>query len=92
MIANLKELKAFLKLCRAEGVESVKFGNTEVFFRPGLPATVSRKAKKAMDLDALATTDDVKVPFPDLIDEPDELTDEQRLFGSADPSVWQKTN
>ena len=88
MVNNLKELKAFLKLCRAEGVESIKFGNTEVFFRPNAPVQVT-KAKKGVNLDALVETDGVQVPMPE-IDEPDQLTEEQKLFYSSDPSVHQQ--
>ena len=90
MIKDLKELQKFFKICRENGVESIKFYNVEVFLRPGFVAQPSKKAQ-SVKADNLVQTDDIKVPFPE-IDEPDELTEEQKLFGSADPSVWDKAN
>ena len=87
MIKDLKELQKLFKICRENGVESIKFDNVEVYLRPGFVAQASKNTRKSINLDNLANTDDIKVPLP-YIHEPDQLTEEQKLFGSSDPSVW----
>jgi hypothetical protein len=86
MIKDLKELKQFLKICRDNGVESIKFGNTEVYLKP---QAAKSKAKNSI-LTGMDIPDIPKPTYvPGGIDEdvkiqtPDELTEEQLLFYSA---------
>jgi len=68
MIANLKDLQALLKLCRKQGVSSIKVGGTEITF--------GDMPKKQAD----ATPDEGDVPDDP---NSDGLTPEELMFYSA---------
>lgn len=90
-IDNLKTLKALLKLARAEGVESMRIDNVE--FHLGYVPEKSTNIGVAKKTEA-----DVKSPFEALAGTPiipkietpdawDSLTDEQKLFYSAQGEI-----
>jgi hypothetical protein len=86
---TLKELTKFLQLCRKQGVESIKFQDVEVHFGQ-LPTKISKNIRNLPEtVNDMSYIDPGKIPQIESIDT-DELTDEQKLFGSSDPSVWQQ--
>ena len=83
---TLKELEKFLKLCRKQGVQNIKFEGTEVHLGE-LPLVTSSKTpttKKASKVVSVETftpggvTEDSQIQV-------DTLTPEQLLFYSSDP-------
>jgi hypothetical protein len=85
-IDSLKDLKKLLMLCRQQGVQSIKVGDTE-FHLGSLPVASKSKSIKAI-VDELVPSDaNIKIPqyTPIVADtiETDELTDEQKLFYSV---------
>jgi hypothetical protein len=95
-VDNLKDLEKLLKLCRKQGVQSIRFDGVEVHLgdlpqpqrslKAAFPEqTVNPKAyQDAFDPGKIIVPTDLKVPT-------DEMTEEQMMFGSSDPTVW-KTN
>lgn len=83
MINNLKELKKFLQLCREQGVESIKFGDTEVhlgampYKAPKTSNTMPYKATPVTTFAPGGITDDTSILT-------DELTPEQLLYWSSE--------
>lgn len=74
-VESLRDLDKLLVLCRKRGVQSIRVDGIE-FHLGELPVTSSIKRHKAVQVENVD------------INTPDQLTEEQRLFGSSDPSVW----
>jgi hypothetical protein len=85
-----KELKALLKLCRANGVQSIRYEGVEIHLGE-LPQKYSKVVGKPKSKPTSTGVFDPG-PIAQVIDTPDEMTDEQLLFGSSDPSVWNTSN
>jgi hypothetical protein len=91
-INSLKELKNLLQLCRRQGVQVMKVDGME-FALGELPKKYPKarpQPKPEIDLNAFPEAD-LRIPafnppptMPDQVDTPDELTDEQMLFYSAE--------
>lgn len=88
-VSSLKELKALLKLCREQGVHSIKLDGMEFGLLPTIPA--HHKITKTSE-ESISIEEDIKIPqytpivtdgSPDTITTPDELTEEQLLNWSA---------
>lgn len=94
---TIKELKKFLQLCRAEGVESIKFQDVEVHLGR-LPVKVAKTTHRSLMDEApeesikIPTYNPVSLPVDENADQidTDELTDEQRLFYSSDSAHGQQ--
>lgn len=77
---NLKELEKLIKLCRKQGVESVRFDGIELHLGAApMPKAISHKAK-ARTTTAIPGAEAFSMPD---IDTPDELTPEQLLNWSV---------
>jgi len=87
-IDSIKQLKQIIALCRSAGVSDVKIDGIEMHLGP-LPVKRSNKAATAF-----SAFPEAQVPVPayngpeqpgfDKIDMPDDLSDEQKLFWSAE--------
>lgn len=92
MIKDLKDLKKLIQLCRVEGLDSLRLNNIELKFGP-LPEKYKPKSKVIPE-DTVFDPGQVpkyqQMPVQALVDKiaTDEMTEEQALFGSSDPSVW----
>ncbi len=91
-IDNLKQLRAVLKLCRQEGVDTLEIDNVKLVLGTKPQANAKRKAILPIseDYELGNITEDLKIPVQHLDTETDGPTEEQILFGSSDPSVWQE--
>lgn len=83
---SLKELKALIRLCKSEGIDSIKIDNIE--FQVNLSTSKSTTKRQ----DKFVATPEMQSAFiPGGITEdtrifsPDELTEEQLLFYSSGP-------
>lgn len=85
MINNLKDLAKLISLCQKTGVETLKIGDLELKLGP-IPIkaklSLSKRNEQPSSFDPGAF-----LPMDDRIIT-DEMTEEQKLFGSSDPSVW----
>ena len=81
-IESLGELKKLIRMCREEGVNKIVVDGVDITIegRPRDKASTPSTREVPGDL----TFD------PGKIDTPDFPTEEQLLFGSSDPTVWQK--
>jgi len=77
-IECLRDLDKLLVLCRKRGVQSIRVDGVEFHLGP-VPVNVSVKRRKAAQ---------VKNDIENDISMSNEMTPEQLLFGSSDPSVW----
>lgn len=91
VISDLKELKKLLQLGRSEGLESLKIDNIEIKFgtKPVKQAPKPRQEAQASDMSF--DPGRITVQALDPIDT-EEMTPDQLLFGSSDPSVWHTEN
>lgn len=97
VIKDLHELKKFIKLCRAEGVESIRFDGVEMFL--GQKPETGRKGKNSPgEIGIISTTAayapggiaaHTPIPVPDVKISTDELSDEEMLFYSVTESQEQ---
>ncbi len=78
----MKDLKVLIALCRKTGVESIKVGDVELHLAP--PAAPIRRTRRSITKPMTTTTDGTQ-DVDDVIDMPDELTQEQMLFFSVTP-------
>lgn len=91
-IDSLKTLKQLIKLCRSEGVQSIKVDGIEMHL--GAPLQKAYKSQPEVLTDPLANA---KVPTPNIYNEvsedtkivTDELTDEQLLYYSSRPESFE---
>jgi hypothetical protein len=81
-IENIKELRAVIKLCRELGVDSIEVDSIKLQLgsKP-IKATSTRQSP------VYRPTTDGTMDVPEIVDMPDELTDEQMMFYSSAPSV-----
>lgn len=90
---TLKELKRFMQLCRQQGVQSIKYQDTEIHFTD-LPQynQVDRQAFPESIISSTYNPGDVTEETKIVVDKvlTDELTDEQKLFWSATGEVEQQ--
>jgi len=86
-IDNIKDLKAVIKLCRTEGVEIIKVDGVELVLGKVTETAKRNVAQFTMPKDIL---EEAKIEVTPMNIPTDELTEEQLLYGSADPSVWQQ--
>lgn len=91
IVKDLKELKQLIKLCRSNQVEIIKLGDIElVLGKEPLYNKAKSMAKATSSAYDLGNIDEnVNIPISDLVIPTDELTDEQKMFGSSDPAVWE---
>jgi hypothetical protein len=84
------ELKRLLKLCRQQGVSSIRYEGVEIHLGElpqKQPKYVAKAKSKPIDTSVFDPG-----PIASPINTPDEMTMEQMLFGSSDPSVWSQDN
>lgn len=81
-IDNLKQLKALIRTCRDEGVNRITVDGIEMTLE-GAPKIKPSPTPGAYTPDP-GTFDPGTIPTPDV------MTEEQRMFGSSDPTVWQE--
>jgi len=84
------ELKRLLKLCRQQGVQSIRYEGVEIHLGDlpqKQPKYVAKAKSKSIDTGVFDPG-----PIVPHIHTPDEMTEEQLLFGSSDPSVWSQDN
>ncbi len=84
-IESLKQLDQLMKLCRKQGVSAIEIDNIKFNLGPEPISQVNRQAHSNPIVSG--TFDPGAITLPDKIDT-EEMTDEQKLFGSSDPSVW----
>lgn len=87
---DIKYLAQVIKLCRKEGVDIIKLGDVEIVL--GKVPEAKKSYKTSVKTTTEAFTDPGQIVVQPLDIPTDELTDEQKLFGSSDPSVWPETN
>lgn len=75
---SLKELEKLLKLCRKQGVESLRYNDIELHLGP-MPTSPAKRQRKVTQQPIPGAE---AFSMPD-IDTPDELTEEQMLMWSA---------
>lgn len=83
MIANLKELKKFLQLCRDQGVESIRFNGVEVHLG-SMPIIPNRANKRVLPETITTPTYAPGGITADTSILTDELTPDQLLFWSSE--------
>ncbi len=79
-ITSLKDLEKLVKLCRKVGIDAIKVDGIE-FSLTSAPTSAIRSAKKQVNIDPNSFTQSGLADAR--IETPDELTDEQMLFYSA---------
>jgi hypothetical protein len=88
-VSDLKDLEKLIKLCRKTGVEVIKIDGIELVL--GAEPVVRNKrtnVRKDNTAPLGEITEDMKIPLSDLVVPTDTITEEQMLFGSSDPEVW----
>jgi len=90
-ISNFKDLEKLIKLCRKTGVEIIEVDGIKMQLShlPVMDKSTHKSRNPVIVDESAFDPGHITVPqMPiDSIDT-DELTDEQKLFGSSDPSVW----
>lgn len=100
-IDSLRQLKELMKLCQSHGVENIEVDGIKMEIRQ-LPKAVKR-SNKPLPVPIMTGVEDARIPTPnlyrspwktvevptDLIDTPDELTEEQLLNWSSAPAIGQ---
>jgi hypothetical protein len=86
-VDTLKDLEAVIKLCRRQHVEIIKVENIEIVLGKA-PVRHRNTTVRQRHISDSITNIDETTPIEPLIIPTDELTDDQKLFGSSDPSVW----
>jgi hypothetical protein len=79
VISSIKELDRLMKLCRKNGVSAIEIDNIK--FNLG-PEPITQEPRQILGSPIVTGSFD-----PGQI-VTDELTEEQKLFGSSDPTVW----
>ena len=84
-VETIQDLKKVIDLCRKSGVDIIKVDGIEMVLgtkpetvqrvKPVQPSTTQTYAPGGI-------TEELRIPT-------DDLTEEQLLFGSSDPSVWE---
>ena len=88
-ITDIKDLEAVIKLCRKQNVDIIKIDNVEIVLGKAPTATPKRRRSIIDSAQEPANSfDPGKIDITPLNIPTDELTDEQILFGSSDPTVW----
>ncbi len=88
---SVKDLEVLIKMLRKENVEIIKLGDIEIVLgkKPEKPMRQKRTGPLQSNTMLVGEiNEDMKIPITPLNIPTDELTDEQKLFGSSDPSVW----
>jgi hypothetical protein len=80
-IDSLKDLKKLIDLCQKNGVEAIEVDGVKMNLRPVAKAPITRRRRRTET--AVEQTTDGTLDVADVIDMPDELTDEQLLFFSV---------
>ena len=91
MVKDIKELEALVKMLRKHNVDIIKIGDVEIVLGKS-PEPVRRKRTtiRQQDTEVIGNIDEnTQIPVEPLTIPTDELTDEQKMFGSSDPSVWE---
>lgn len=83
-ISSLKELDKLMLLCRKRGIEAIEIDGIKFNIDLSKNDSPIRKAKQPQ----ASTHDSHFDPIVPDIDIPDQMTEEQMLFGSSDPTVW----
>lgn len=90
VITDLTQLDKLIKLCKKHKLLAIKIDNIELSLSPDTPKQKTKADKTGLvQIDNSFDPGQIPEVAPDLIKDPQGLTDEQRLFGSSDPSVWQ---
>lgn len=79
----MKELDKLMLLCRKRGIEAIEVDGIKF----NIDLNTNTPARKAKQPQAQAHDSHFDTSVPD-IDIPDEMTEEQLMFGSSDPTVW----
>lgn len=80
-ISNLKELKALVKACRQLGIDKIKVDNVELELSSILPNVGKQHPRMGVSEEHVFVPGGIDADTK--IDTPDELTDEQLLYYSA---------
>lgn len=88
-ISSLKDLQKLIALCRKTGVDAIEVDNIKMNLGPD-PIKKTRNMKEYKEKYFPSTTithdgvnENTKIDIPDVVETPDELTDEQLMFYSA---------
>jgi len=73
-VESFKDLSRILALCRKHGVSEMTIDGVSFKLTDVVPVKTRRAKLSTANADA--------------VDMPDQLTEEQLMFGSSDPSVW----
>lgn len=90
-IDTIKDLEKIVKLCRKAGVDIIKIGDIEIVLDKSFKTSPRRTKAVKQDIQGVPLPggiDEATQIFSSDIETPDELTEEQLLFGSSDPTVW----
>lgn len=90
VVNSLKELDKLIQLCRKRGIQSIKVDNIEMHLGEQKPKTTYKKDSLIKDwANNPYNPGEITIPtsIPDTIETPDELTEEQLMFYSAQSQV-----
>jgi hypothetical protein len=87
-IESIRDLEKIIRVCRKTGVDIIKIGDIEIVLDKSFK-TAPRQAKaRKLEVQGIplpgGIDETTKIEVPDLIDTPDELSDEEMLFYSAE--------
>lgn len=92
-IESIKDLEKIIRSCRKLGVEIIKIGDIEIVLDKSFKVTKSVAIRKS-NIEGVplpgGIDETTKIEVPDIAT-PDMPTEEQLLFGSSDPAVWETT-
>jgi hypothetical protein len=87
------DFDTLLKVLRKHGVEIIKIDNIEIVLGKEPQKQPSERKSRSASKSSFGEIDEnIKIPITPLTIPTDELTEEQVLFGSSDPSVWADGN
>jgi hypothetical protein len=91
-INSVADLETLIKMLRKQYVDIIKIDSIEIVLGkvPDKAAKSKSMAKATSSAYDLGNIDEnVNIPISDLVIPTDELTDDQKMFGSSDPAVWE---